>query len=173
MQYNVAQLMKERTGATRTYPLRENIQHLDPELNVLDELVGSVKLLRLRDGVLVTGELRTRIELTCDRCLAPIAAPIQFTLAEEFQPTLDIVSGEDLEMLTDDDANLIDAHHILDLSEVIRQHIVVSQPMHPLCKADCKGLCPHCGQNWNEGLCQCPTDNVDPRWAKLLELQRK
>jgi uncharacterized protein len=175
MQYNVAQLMKERTGATRAYTFHENIQNLDLNLSVLADLVGNVQLLQLGASVLVTGELRTRLELICDRCLTPINMPIRLTLEEEFKPTIDIESGEALDTTSDtaDDANLINDHHIIDLSEVIRQQLWVNQPMHLLCKMDCKGLCPNCGQNWNEGPCDCQDTNIDPRWAALLELNHR
>jgi uncharacterized protein len=72
-----------------------------------------------------------------------------------------------------DDVNAftIDEHHILDLSEAIRQYALVNTPMKPLCKKECAGICPTCGKNLNEGKCDCPKDNIDPRWSKLAELQ--
>ena len=68
MQYNVAQLLKETTGATRKYSLNEDLQGLDPELKFLGPLVGTVTLLRTNSGVLVTGELSTAVQVTCRRC---------------------------------------------------------------------------------------------------------
>ncbi|MEP7198731.1 MAG: DUF177 domain-containing protein [Chloroflexota bacterium] len=170
MQFNVAQLMKERTGATRNYAVRENIENLDPDLVVLDELAGDIQLLRTIDGVLATGELTTTAGLVCDRCLTPFAQPLRIDLADEFKPSLDMVSGASLPIRDDDEGNVIDAHHILDLQEVVRQRLLLEQPLHPLCRDECRGLCPHCGQNLNEGRCACDEPTTDPRWAALREL---
>jgi uncharacterized protein len=71
------------------------------------------------------------------------------------------------------DAFTIDAHHILDLSEAVRQYTVINIPMKPLCKPNCAGLCPQCGANRNEAPCQCPQEQGDPRWAVLQQLLPK
>ncbi|MCA1554367.1 MAG: hypothetical protein LC737_08315, partial [Chloroflexi bacterium] len=61
MEFNVAQLMKERTGATRQYKLDENLDGLDPEIAASEPLVGTVNLMRTIEGVLATGDLRTTL----------------------------------------------------------------------------------------------------------------
>ena len=172
MQFNVAQLMKERTGATRTHHMLENIEALDPEIVALDPLAGEVRLLRTLEGVLATGMLATTIGLICDRCLEPFTEALEIELEDEFKPSIDIISGASLPTVPEDEANLIDEYHILDLSEVIRQRILLNQPMHPLCAEDCRGLCQTCGQNLNDGLCACDETEPDPRWAELRELLR-
>ena len=162
MQFNVAQLLKEQTGATRRYELNENLDGLDPELKFLGPLVGTVTLLRTNSGVLVTGELSTAVQATCRRCLEPIAQEVRFQLEESFRPLLEVVTGryippeefegeeEDLE----DAALLINERHILDLSEVVRQAIWLAMPMYPGC-------------NW-AGAGECP--NLARRLAELGEL---
>ncbi len=172
MQFNVAQLMKERTGATRSYAIHDNIEQLDPELVALDDLIGEVRLMRTLDSILVTGVLGTTIGLVCDRCLTPFTYALELELEDEFKPSIDIVSGASLPTVPEDEANLIDAHHILDLTEVIRQHILLNQPLHALCEENCLGLCPTCGQNLNEGPCECGEQDMDRRWAALRELLR-
>jgi uncharacterized protein len=64
----------------------------------------------------------------------------------------------------------IDEHHILDLTEAIRQYTVLAVPMKPLCNENCAGLCPSCGQNLNQGECGCPSPDTDPRWANLRRI---
>jgi DUF177 domain-containing protein len=168
--FNVAQLLKERTGATRTYTIREDIENLDPEIVALDALSGQVRLMRVIDGALATGVLNTSLGLVCDRCLTPYVQPVDIELEDEFRPSIDIVNGASLPVADGDEGNIIDEHHILDLSEVIRQRLLLSQPLHPLCRADCQGLCPTCGRNLNEDSCECNEPVVDPRWAALREL---
>jgi uncharacterized protein len=72
-------------------------------------------------------------------------------------------------MEEDDRALWIDDHHVLDLSEVLRQDALLATPMHVVCDDECRGLCPTCGQNLNEGPCDCPPEG-DPRWSALQDL---
>jgi uncharacterized metal-binding protein YceD (DUF177 family) len=58
----------------------------------------------------------------------------------------------------------------LDLRQPLREQILLTLPMHPLCRPDCKGLCSTCGHNLNEGPCNCSTEEIDPRLADLKKL---
>ena len=172
MRYNVAQLLKGRPGTRRQYELDERIDNLDPDLEPGEPLVGSVVLMRTSQGILVTGRLRTQLDATCRRCLEPCSIDVELQLEDEFYPvvpigeaTLDKVSDSDL-----DDAVLIDEHHILDLSEVIRQGLWLAEPENALCRPNCAGLCARCGGNLDRGECQCDQRLIDPRWAALQML---
>lgn len=171
MRYNVAQLLKEHSGQTRHYTLHEDIPHLDPDIVPLSALDGTLQLIRTVDGILALGHLHTSLELLCVRCLTPFALPLQFELEEEFRPTIDIYTGAMLPLSADDElATRIDTHHEIDLTEVIRQNILLAIPPRPLCRSKCAGLCPLCGKNLNEGLCNCTREEIDPRLEKLKEL---
>lgn len=171
MRYNVSQLLKEHVGATRDYQLHEDITDLDPSLKPLSDLNGAVQLLRTNEGILVRTNLYTNVELECSRCLTPFSLPVRFKIEEEFFPTIDIVTGARLPKPEDaDEATLIDSHHILDLSEIVRQDLMLALPLVPLCRNDCLGLCSNCGKNWNEGDCNCAEQELDPRFAVLKQL---
>ncbi len=171
MRINVAQLLKEQSGNAREYDLREDISHLDPEIVPLSALTGKAQLIRTSDGVLVHGTMRTNLELNCSRCLDPFSMPVTFLLEEEFRPTIDIISGATLpHQLDDESATQIDAHHVLDLSEVIRQDLLLAIPSHPVCRNNCAGLCPECGQNLNTNPHQHAHDEIDPRLQVLQKL---
>jgi uncharacterized protein len=58
----------------------------------------------------------------------------------------------------------------LALEDVLREQVLLSLPVRTLCREDCKGLCPRCGQNLNSETCTCDTIPVDPRWAVLSDL---
>ena len=58
----------------------------------------------------------------------------------------------------------------LDLRQPLREQIMLAMPIHLLCRPDCKGLCTNCGQNWNEGPCNCSAEDLDPRLAALKNL---
>ncbi len=176
MQYNVAQLLRAQTGTKRDHKIDEPAEEVQALLDgdgvgARGPLHGTVRLIRTIDGILVTGTLETTIELTCDRCLDPVEAKVTLDLQENFRPTIDINSGAALPPVKGEElATLIDKQHTLDLSEVVRQLILLETPMHPVCRPDCRGLCPRCGQNLNERQCDCETESVDPRWAKLQSL---
>jgi uncharacterized protein len=154
MQINVAQLLKEVTGATRTYDVDEAISADDGQECPVQ---GKVVLTRAAPGILVEGSFTCQSQLTCGRCLSTFAHPSVFNVQEMFYPSIDILSGLPL-ALPDDDASTsftIDEHHILDMSEMIRQYSLLAIPMKPLCRVDCAGLCPECGANLNENKCHC------------------
>ncbi len=174
---NVAQLLKESVGATRSVQVIADLRRLTPELlEGVDDtdqtafcLVGPVRLLRTGGDILVQGELHAEVVLPCARCLAPVRVPVVVELEEVFTPTLDIITGQTIIPEEEDRALWIDEHHILDLTEVLRQDLLVALPMHPLCRPDCRGLCPTCGANLNDGPCSCRPE-PDPRWARLMAL---
>jgi len=171
MQFNVAQLLKGPTGATRRYEIEADISTLDPDLIVTQSCAGQVCLMRTSQGVLVTARLHTEVELVCDRCLNTFRMPLEIDLEEEYTPTLDIATGTLIHDREADPATLIDEHHILDLREVVRQHLWLSLAGVHHCRPDCAGLCPICGQNLNEGPCECQPVSLDPRWSALWTLR--
>ena len=171
MRFNVAQLLKEHSGATRHYQLVEDIAGLYEEITALTRLIGNVDMIRTSEGILVTGHLHTTVEVPCDRCLEPAVIPVDIELEETFLPTVDVLTGGSLFIPDDaDTATLISAQHILDLTEVVRQAILLALPVPALCQPDCAGLCPECGQNLNNGSCSCRSTLGDPRWATLVAL---
>lgn len=171
MRYNVSQLLKEHVGATRHYQLQDDIAGLDAAIHPLADLSGAVDMIRTNDGILVRANLYTTVECTCSRCLTEFAFPVRFEIDDEFHPTIDILTGARLPQPEDsDEATLIDEHHILDLSEIVRQDLNLALPMVPVCRNNCQGLCPVCGKNRNDEMCEHATDDVDPRFAKLQEL---
>lgn len=187
MQFNVAQLLKEPTGAVRRYELADDISELDPELHPLGPLVGTLTLMRTNSGILATGEFSTPLQVTCNRCLSPIALPVRFILEEAFHPTTEVTTGRplrpdeyegEIEEL-DDQALLIDDKHILDLTEVIRQDIWLALPMYPGCNWEGAGECPNLTRLQGledvrllrPGDIGVEVDELDPRWAALRGLQ--
>jgi len=169
MRFNVAQLLKRATGSSRRYQMREGIEGIDPGLIIREPLVGQIEIVRTADGILVRGELTTAVELQCDRCLEPFIQKVEFKIEEEFHPAIDM--STEAQLPYDEEETRIDEHHILDLTELIRQSIFLALPMHPVCQLDCLGFCDRCGQNLNEGPCDCKESMVDPRLEILKKLK--
>lgn len=194
MQFNVAQLLKEPIGSVREYELVEDISGLDEELEPLGPVVGTVRLLRIHSGVLVSGELSTAVRVTCNRCLEPIACPVRFEFEESFRPLTEVSTGryilpDEFEGASDeleDEALLINEQHILDLSEVVRQRVWLGRPMYPGCNWDGEGQCPNLTAYLAsvreaqadldvvmvEGEAEEPPAG-DPRWEALLDLKER
>jgi uncharacterized protein len=100
----------------------------------------------------------------------PVPVPFEDNVEEEYVPSVDVQTGAALPPPEDAGAFTIDERHSIDLTEAIRQYALLTVPMKALCKQDCAGLCPRCGQNLNQGKCDCPAEETDPRWARLNEL---
>jgi uncharacterized protein len=171
MKFNVAQLLKSPAGASREYDLDEDIVDIDPSLEVVKPLIGSVSLLRTSEGILVTGHAQTEVRVPCGRCLTPTVTAVEFDLEEQFRPSIDLITGATVPMEEGEDpVTRIDGHHILDLTEVVRQNLLLSIPISSLCHPQCRGLCPGCGANLNEEACTCQREEGDLRLSALREL---
>ncbi|MFN8481668.1 MAG: DUF177 domain-containing protein [Anaerolineae bacterium] len=169
MQYNVAQLMKEHTGAARHYEMNDDISSLAADdMTVEAPLSGTVTLMRDTDGILVTGNLKTMVGVPCARCLEPVVLPVDIELEEQFFPTIDVETGHKLAAPPDADKDtLIDAHHILDLTELIRQSLVLAVPLRPLHPEGCDLEAPPDGDDDEAAV------STDPRWAALAALREQ
>jgi uncharacterized protein len=172
MKLNVAQLMKSPVGTTREYDLEETFVQVEDQ-----QLTRPVKvhlhLTRINDGLLARGDVETALGTPCSRCTEPAEVPMRFHFDEQFRPTIDITTGHPLK---DDDQDevaepvyTIDANHMMDIDEVVRQGVVLETPMHPLCRADCRGLCPGCGANLNDGACGCRMEAPSGPMAAILK----
>lgn len=171
MQFNVAQLLKQPVGAKREYEIDEPLGELDPDLVPVAPIKGKLRFVRTHDGVLVTGQLATVLEVNCNRCLEAFDLPVSIEIEEGFKSTIDLRTGAYLPVTDEDEAaTLIDEHHIIDLREVVRQDLLLALPIHPLCREACRGLCPTCGANLNEEACECEPETVDQRWGALADL---
>lgn len=110
-------------------------------------------------GVVASGRVRGRWSAVCSRCLAPVEAPFDLRLREVFE-------HDPLE----EETYPIDGAEI-DLLQALRDLVVPDLPVVPLCGDDCAGLCPTCGADRNDGVCDCDPTPVDPRWEALRNLE--
>ena len=131
---------------------------------------GEIGLMRTDRGILARGSLHTEVEISCSRCLSVFNCPLTLDIEEEYFPTTDVMTGVPLPLPDEPGSFTVDEDNILDLTEAIRQYVLLAIPMKPLCVEDCAGLCPACGANLNQASCNCPPETMDPRWSKLAEL---
>jgi uncharacterized protein len=132
---NVAQLLKEAVGSSRSYDISGLISE---EVDGFVE--GKAKIIRIKRGVLVQCEFAAEVKLVCSRCLDTFLCPISFTAEEEFLPICDMAGDVVLSLLEQSEEFIIDNKNIVDLGELIRQYILLNLPMKPLCRLDCPGI---------------------------------
>ena len=165
---NVAGLLREAPGAVREMRLRDRYLSLGPDVELAGPLNGLLRFQRTNRGILVSGQIEAPVRRTCARCLDAYVEPASIRISEEFLPSIDPETGMVVERDPDDPSTLlIDDHHEIDLTPVIREEFALTEPMHPLCRPDCPGLCPECGARLDGDHVAHATDEIDPRLAGL------
>jgi len=162
MRVDVGELLLEKPEAQVDVQINLGRQLLSDDLDVAS-VNGTLHLGRTTEGIWIRGTLAVVVDLQCVRCLMPVERELEIELDERFQ--LPPIREEDR-----GEVYPIEADHHIDLEPVLREAVIVSTPMRVLCRVDCAGLCATCGQDLNEGPCDCPIDDVDPRMAALKAL---
>jgi uncharacterized protein len=116
--------------------------------------------------VLVRGRFRGEVAGECRRCLRPTRSVIESDLTLLFRPDVAGVEAEAQEVYP-----LPARERELELWPALREHLILAQPEYMECRSDCRGLCPRCGADLNEGPCGCGEPEPDERWAKLRGLK--
>lgn len=119
------------------------------------------------------GRLSTMVGLDCVRCLEPLTIDLREELDLVYLPqasNLAQADEEDRGLSADEMAVAFYQDEQIDLRHMVWEQIELALPMKPLCKENCRGLCPSCGVNRNDSHCECKTDELDPRWAGLKAL---
>jgi DUF177 domain-containing protein len=172
LSYNVAGLLRSTPGTIRTYPVKLPTLEIAPDVRLVAPVEGEVRLSRTGRSILARARLTTALEESCSRCLVPLAAPVAVEVEEEALPSIDLLTGAPVDVTAEPEALRLDDHHELDLSEVVREAISLAEPIHPLCRPDCRGLCATCGADLNADPRHRHHDaDVDPRLAVLAAWQ--
>lgn len=117
--------------------------------------------------VLVRGGFGTTVHEHCRRCLRPIERPAGDTVTLVYRRGLSEVEAEQQEVYT-----IGQGSQELDLGPALREHLILAAPRYGVCEESCRGLCPTCGKDLNEGPCDCGGEEPDPRWNALRELTK-
>jgi uncharacterized protein len=114
--------------------------------------------------VLVSGQVRTKVVLTCSRCLEEYLLGLEADFSERFVP------AELTSVLEDQDEYRVYEGNEIDLAPVILENIILSLPMQQLCTAECRGICAVCGIDMNTKECHCLREDSDARLTVLAQL---
>lgn len=130
-----------------------------------NKIDADVEIQKFSDKYFIKVGLTTASQLTCDRCL------VEYD--QNFRTRFQLVySKHASSQSSDDDYRFIDEKVVeIDLSDDIRENLLLMIPMKRLCREDCAGLCPTCGANLNDEMCPCKAEAIDPRWEKLKKLK--
>ncbi len=128
----------------------ENEPWVEGDISVTGQIVNVGTVFRL------TGFVLAQATLECSRCLNVFEQTVRFSFEDEFEAAMFGYADESL-----------------DISESIRAALIFQEPMQPLCREDCKGLCPHCGTDRNQTDCDCEKQRIDPRLASLKRLLKE
>ncbi len=160
LRLNVGFVVAQSAGFSRDFPFDLPSINIPPDLH-LSRLIGVVRASRTPQGILLQVAFQALIDLECVRCLT------------EFQQTLNIEYTELYafsQRYMTDSGLIMPETGIIDLAPVLRDYILLEIPISPLCRPDCKGLCPICGNNLNESTCHHEEESGDPRLASLKSL---
>ena len=142
----------------RIVDLEEN-KELNSNINIHHEIE------RIGEEIFLKSRLQTVADLVCDRCL------------DEYQlnvdETVDIILTHDSDLTEreEEDIYLIPpANDEVDITDSVRQSLILAVPFKKICNEACKGLCPKCGVNLNREQCDCTHEHLDPRWAALKDI---
>ena len=176
MRVNIGELLADRR-AVRTVAFSERFESPAEDVTLRDPVAGEVSLTSTGLTVYLTGRVHTVVGLVCGACLRPFPQPLEFSVDEEFgrapispQAETDDGSPRGESALGPEDFVVpVGPDEMVDLSEVVRQHLLLALPIAPRCRDECKGLCPSCGADLNMGRCGCPREDIDPRLRVLQQ----
>ena len=165
--WNVAGLLAEDPGAERAYEVDGAWIDLGEDLRLSEPVAGRVRLVRTNRGILAGTDLRGALALECSRCLRDVSVPVEIRFQEEYLPSLDLATGRPLSTEDEPEILRLTDHHELDLETPVREALQLAEPIAPLCRPDCPGLCIVCGGRLDEGTHDHPDDEIDPRLEAL------
>ena len=139
-------------------------------VELVEEHHGKHKIIK---DIRLRGQVSADFEMSCARCLEPVAQDVKRDFELLYRP-LGVDAGRDELSVTDAEAEIgyYQGEGLL-LEDAVREQVLLALPLKMICSEDCKGLCPQCGKNLNEGDCSCTAPVQDLRWAALKEIRDK
>ncbi len=158
--FNIGFIIAEASGYSREIPLAIPKTSIEPDLD-LQNVYGDIIFTRTSEGIFVQARIGAYIQSECGRCLDEFL----YNCKTEFTELYTFPSHA-----TADTELIVPPTGIVDLSPLVREYLVLAMPINPICKPDCKGLCPVCGENLNKNDHSHTEDVGDPRLAVLKSL---
>lgn len=143
---NVKNLVLGEMGKTEKVVVESHKPTFDAGEIEIESLAGVVKVIRLEETIFYQGGFRATVKLNCNRCLEDFESVIDFESTREFEINRQEQNEEDL---------YVDKYFNIDITEPVREDLILAIPMQTICEVECKGICQKCGQNLNIKECNC------------------
>lgn len=160
---NVGFIVHQTIGYSREFPFDAPEVTLSSDLKLYN-LSGVVKVTRTAQGLLLQGKFSAQVIAECVRCLDAIHQALETEFTELYAFNHNSVTESGL---------ILPDNGKINLAPILREEMLLAIPINPICKADCKGLCPVCGENLNQTLCNHTDEDIDPRMDALRALLGK
>ncbi len=157
----------EETSSLSTY--LESFSHIDFAFE--RPLQSEARVWKVGQSVFINGRVKTTLQLQCVRCLKEFSYPIASTFELTLLPLKETSSAEEIELGEDDMKSNFYHGGEIHLSEIACEQIFLEIPFKPLCRVDCKGLCPTCGKDLNLGPCECVKKEFVSGFSALKKLK--
>jgi uncharacterized protein len=157
---NVGFLISAAVGTSRDFTFDYEKMRLGDDLTVTD-FVGTATFSRTQQGLLLQGEFSAKLGLECVRCLEAYTQAISWTFTDLYAFDKRSLSESNL---------LVPEEGRIDLAPLLREYALLEVPIQPVCKPDCKGLCPECGENLNRADCGHQSAGDESPFAALKDL---
>jgi DUF177 domain-containing protein len=140
LRFNVGFLLNQPIGYNRDIHFEYPEVVLKPDLKLTD-FSGVARVGRTPQGIIVQGEFQGKASVECVRCLTDFEQPLHATFDELY--AFDKRSMTESGLILPEDMNI-------DLEPLVREYLLIEIPISPICRPDCRGLCPDCGVNLND-----------------------
>lgn len=151
------------------YTLVEDASSLGLDGHFKDQVFANVTVEKSGSQIFLKAGVSVQGSFECDRCLTPFGSLLTPSYRMYYVTEANIDSSIDPAEVQ----VVPPGFSVIDLSDDIRQTVLLSVPLKLLCRENCKGLCPHCGINLNAETCACSETSVDPRWEQLGRLKKE
>jgi uncharacterized protein len=144
LRINIGFLINAPVGTNRDFEFELPTLRYHPDQEFHD-FKGTARVTRTQQGLFVQGDFETTVTSECVRCLAEFVQPLQTTFSELY--------AFDQRSITESNL-LVPPDGYIDLGPLVREYLILEIPIRPICREDCKGLCPICGEDWNASTCE-------------------
>lgn len=171
MKVDLAKLENVRTSLEFIFKAEE-IELESDEVKLIDDVKFQGELVKHIAQNDLNGEIRTKVELECSRCLNKLESSLEIPFEAKFVSPENYTELKEKELDSEElEVSIIETNEI-DLTEFVREQILLAVPAQSFCKEDCKGLCLKCGANKNLIDCKCEEKEIDPRWSALKNFKK-
>jgi uncharacterized protein len=160
LRLNVGFLITAAIGTSRDFTFDYEKMRLEEDLTLAD-FKGTARFSRTPQGLLLQGDFEAKLNMECVRCLDAFLQTLHWSFTDLY--AFDKRSLSESNLLVPEDGQI-------DLTELLREYALLEVPIQPLCKLDCKGLCPECGENRNKVDCGHTGSGSDSPFSALKDL---